>query len=232
MSRCSAHKGPLPTSRILAGPSAPAQAGKNTHLQAQLCKECRLCFERLDVRATRHCHEDDGAPKRKKKRKEKKKVTFETHCEAHRKEHSREVNLSVARPITKPGPCRVCTEPQAKEVTPEIVDLTMEDTFQEMDINRPSVTVTVSSTIKEEPKNKSETISQVDGLVDSDYGDTDSSEDSSEDTPQVSGSERRPPKRRLADATPDSTYPEWGVIETPVATNTDQVHPDETSPEE
>merc|ERR1712183_828536 len=120
------------------------------------------------------------------------------------------------------GAARPINEAKAKEVTPEVVDLTMEDTFQELDINRPSVTVT--RIIKEEPKDKSMTMSQVDGLVDSDYGDTDSSEDSPEDTTQVSGSERRPPKRRLADATPDSTYPEWGVLETPVTTNTDQAH--------
>ena len=104
----------------------------------------------------------------------------------------------------------------------------MEDTFQEMDINKPSVTVTV---VKEEPKDKSMTISQVDGLVDSDYGDTDSSGDSSEDTPQVSSSKRRPPKRRLADAIPEDTYPEWGVINTPMATDTDQEHPDRTNPD-
>ena len=136
--------------------------------------ECRLCFERLDVHAARHCYEDDGAPKRKKKRKERKKVTFETHCEAHQREKPREVILSAARPISGT---------KAKEATPEIVDLTVEDTFQELDINRPSVTVT--RVVKEEPKDKSMTMSQLDGLVDSEYGDTDSSEDSSEDTPQV-----------------------------------------------
>ena len=123
-----------------------------------------MCFERLDVHAARHCCEDDGAPKRKKKRKEKKKVTFETHCEAHQREKPREVILSAARPITEPKakeatPCLVC---------PEIVDLTVEDTFQELDINRPSVTVT--RVVKEEPKDKSMTMPQLDGLVDSEYG--------------------------------------------------------------
>ena len=45
--------------------------------------------------------------------------------------------------------------------------------------------VTVTRVVKEEPKEKSMMMSQLDGLVDSEYGETDSSEDSSEDAPHV-----------------------------------------------
>merc|ERR1712001_676339 len=49
MNRCSAHRGPLSTSRIMDRPAASTQLGRNqsehkSRCQSQLCKECRLCF--------------------------------------------------------------------------------------------------------------------------------------------------------------------------------------------
>ena len=70
---------------------------------------------------------------------------------------------------------------KAEEDSQEIVDLTVEDTLQELNINRESVTVT--RIVDEKPKERSMMMSQLDGLVE--YSETDSSEDSSADTSHI-----------------------------------------------
>ena len=69
MSRCSDHRGPLATSRVIdRTASLTPVEGRSRHDQALLCEECRTGYKRLGVQRARHCGENEGPSRRKKKK--------------------------------------------------------------------------------------------------------------------------------------------------------------------